>query len=472
LEPEPDSFLQLFELSFFLLSVPSVEVIVGILAIALMVMSSALVSGSEVAFFSLSPNDYESLRQEPKGNNLRILNLMEEPRKLLATILIANNFINIGIVILSAFVLDKILPSSTFFDWSERLIDSFRMGNLTDSESLANVISFLITVVGVTFILVLFGEIAPKVYARLNNIGLSKSMATPLWLLSKIFHPFSMILVNWNANIERRLEKRRPSGSLANRQDIGEAIDLTADANQTSNQEVQLLKRIVNFGEVSVSQIIRPRIDVMAIDESTNYLELLEIVKDCGYSRIPVFEKDFDNVKGILYVKDLLGHLNENKKFDWKALVRKNILFVPESKKIDSLLKEFQKERMHMAIVVDEYGGSSGIVTMEDILEEIIGEIQDEFDTESDIEYKKLGEGVFIFEGKTLINDFCRQVKVDTIAFEEARGEADTLAGILLERAGRLPEPAEEFKIEDFKFKVLKVNNRRIEQIRIELPKN
>ncbi|KAA3630812.1 MAG: gliding motility-associated protein GldE [Bacteroidetes bacterium] len=435
-------------------------------------MSSALISGSEIAFFSLSPNDTEALKQEPKGNSQRIISLMEEPRKLLATILITNNFINIGIVIISAFVLNMILPSSTFLNWSERLIAFFRAGSLIESLRLADIISFLITVLGVTFVLVLFGEITPKVYARHNNIGLSKTMATPLWLLSKIFHPFSMLLVNWTSSIERRLEKRRPSGSLANRQDIGEAIDLTADANQTSNQEVQLLKRIVNFGEVSVSQIIQPRVDVVAIDESIDYSELLATVKKSGYSRIPVFEKDFDNVKGILYVKDLLGHLNDGPEFDWKSLIRKNILFVPETKKIDSLLREFQKERMHMAIVVDEYGGSSGIVTMEDILEEIIGEIQDEFDTDSDIEFKKVKDGVFVFEGKTLINDFCRLVKVDTIIFEEARGEADTLAGILLEKSGRLPEPAEEFEIEDFQFKVLKVNKRRIEQIRIELPKN
>ncbi len=472
MEPEPDSLLQLFELSIFLLSVPSAEVIVGIFAIGILVMSSALVSGSEIAFFSLSPNDCEALKHEPKGNSQRIISLMEEPRKLLATILITNNFINIGIVIISAFVLNIILPSAIFMNWSEKLIAFFRVGNWIESLRLANVISFLITVVGVTFILVLFGEITPKVYARHNNIGLSKTMATPLWLLSKIFHPFSMLLVNWTSSIERRLEKRRPSGSLANRQDIGEAIDLTADANQTSNQEVQLLKRIVNFGEVSVSQIIQPRTDVVAIDESIDYTELLATVKESGYSRIPVFEKDFDNVKGILYVKDLLGHLNDGPDFDWKLLVRKNILFVPESKKIDSLLKEFQKERMHMAIVVDEYGGSSGIVTMEDILEEIIGEIQDEFDTDSDIEFKKVKDGVFVFEGKTLINDFCRLVKVDTIIFEEVRGEADTLAGILLEKSGRLPEPAEEFEIEEFNFKVLKVNKRRIEQIRIELPKD
>lgn len=431
-------------------------------------MSSALISGSEVAFFSLSPTDFETLKQD---NNHRIISLMNEPRKLLATILIANNFINIGIVILSTFVLNKVLPESIFNSWSESLIAAFHLDNFLESAKLANVLSLLITVIGVTFVLVLFGEIAPKVYARHNNIGLSRIMATPLWLLSKVFHPFSLVLVNWTTSIEKRLEKRRPGGSLANRQDIGEAIDLTADANQTTSQEVLLLKRIVNFGEVSVSQIIRPRVDVVAIDESLDYKELVEIVRESGYSRIPVFEKDFDNVKGILYVKDLLGHLNEDKDFDWKLLVRKNILFVPESKKIDSLLKKFQKEHMHMAIVVDEYGGSSGIVTMEDILEEIIGEIQDEFDTEADVEYKKLGEGIFIFEGKTLINDFCRQVKIDTITFEEIRGEADTLAGILLEKAGRLPELSEEFDIQDFKFKVIKVNNRRIEQIRIELPK-
>jgi gliding motility-associated protein GldE len=471
LEPEPDSLYQLFELSLFLYAVPSAEIIIGFFTIVLLVVSSALVSGSEVAFFSLSPNDYESLKQETKGRSLRIITLLNEPRKLLATILIANNFINIAIVILSAFVLNKIIPPSLFNRWSDSLISLLNASNWLESARVSYWISFLITIVGVTFILVLFGEIVPKVYARFNNIGLSKTMATPLWLLSKVFHPFSMILVNWTTGIERRLEKRRPGGSLANRQDIGEAIDLTADANQTTNQEVDLLKRIVNFGEVSVSQIIKPRVDVLAVDESDNYEQLLELVRDSGFSRIPVFEKDFDNVKGILYVKDLLGHLNEGADFKWRKLIRKNVLFVPETKKIDDLLKEFQIERMHMAIVVDEYGGSSGIVTMEDILEEIIGEIQDEFDTEGDIEFKKISEGIFDFEGKTLINDFCRQVKVDTILFEEARGEADTLAGILLEKIGRLPEQGEETEIESFIFTVRKVSNRRIEEIRVKLPK-
>lgn len=473
MEPEPDSFLKLFDLSLFLLSVPPLEVIIGLLAIMVLVLSSALISGSEVSFFSLSPNDHEDLKQDNSSNSNRIISLLQQPRKLLATILITNNFINIGIIILSAFVLNKILPNEVFIRWSDALISYLgNFGRFFESEKMAGWISFLITVVGVTFILVLFGEIAPKVYARHNNIRLSKMMATPLWLLMKIFHPFSMFLVNWTSRIERRLEKRRPGGSLANRQDIGEAIDLTADANQTTNQEVDLLKRIVNFGEVSVSQIIRPRTDVLAVDESNNYHELLEMVRESGYSRIPVFEKDFDNVKGILYVKDLLGHLNEEEHFDWKKLVRKNVLFVPEAKKIDSLLKEFQKERMHMAIVVDEYGGSSGIVTMEDILEEIIGEIQDEFDTDGDIDFQKVKDGVFDFEGKTLINDFCRQVKVDTILFEEERGEADTLAGIILEKLSRLPEVSEQVEIASFKFKVIKVNNRRIEKVRVELPKN
>lgn len=468
MESEPDS---LFELSLFLFSLPSLDVIAGFVVILILLLLSALVSGSEVAFFSLDPNNLDSLKKEDKPSGNRILLLLERPRKLLATILIANNFINIGIVILSAFVLDATLPASSFDSFTKEILSFLHLSNALNPDEVAKAISFLITVVGVTFILVLFGEIAPKVYARINKIGLSRLMATPLWVLMKLFHPLSTILVRWTKGIENRLEKRRPGGSLTSREDIDEAIDLTADGTESSSREIELLKRIVKFGEVSVTQIMRPRVDVIAVDISSDYKELLEIVREYSFSRIPVFEKDFDNVKGILYVKDLLGHLSEPQDFVWQELIRDNVLFVPESKKIDALLKDFQIKHMHMAIIVDEYGGSSGIVTMEDILEEIIGDIQDEFDNEPEIDFRKINESIYIFEGKTLLNDFCRQIKIETTTFDDIKGDADTLAGILLEKVGRLPEKEEEIQIKGFFFKINKVNNRRIEQIRVELPK-
>ena len=471
MESEPDSLFKLVEHSLFLFSLPSFDVIASFSVIFILLLLSALVSGSEVAFFSLGPNNLQGLKKEDKPSGNRILQLLKQPRKLLATILIANNFINIGIVILSAFVLDTILPATSFDAFTEKALSFLHLDNTFNPDKVAQAISFLITVVGVTFILVLFGEIAPKVYARINKIGLSRLMATPLWVLMKVFHPLSTILVSWTTSIEKRLEKRRPGGSLTSREDIDEAIDLTADGTESSSREIELLKRIVKFGEVSVTQIMRPRVDVIAVDISSDYKQLLEIVRDSSFSRIPVFEKDFDNVKGILYVKDLLGHLNEAEDFVWQERIRKNVLFVPESKKIDALLKDFQREHMHMTIIVDEYGGSSGIVTMEDILEEIIGDIQDEFDNEPEIDFRKINESVYIFEGKTLLNDFCRQVKIETTTFDDIKGDADTLAGIILEELGRLPEKEEEVRIKGFSFKIVKVNSRRIEQIRVELPK-
>lgn len=471
METEPGRLVLLLDHLPLLLAIPPTEVILGIFTIFLLLLCSALVSGSEVAFFSLTPNDFEKLEQDNTGSSRRILFLKDKPRKLLATILISNNFINIGIVILSEFVLSNLLAPSVFDHWAETITDGIGWISFS-KENLAVVFNFLITVVSVTFLLVLFGEVAPKVYARINNLRLARVMSTPLGILMRLLNPFSVILVNWTKVLEGRLLITAAGAGLASREDIDEAIELTVSNGGDSGQEVDLLKSIVKFGEVSVKQIMRSRIDVIAVDHRISYPELLEVVKQSGYSRIPVYEEDIDNVIGLLYVKDLLGYLHHDESFSWQKLIRTNVLFVPEAKKIDDLLREFQKEHLHMAIVVNEYGGSAGIVTLEDIMEEIIGEIQDEFDEDPEVIYHKIDNCNFVFDGKTLLNDVCRIVGINTSTFDEVKGEADSVAGLLLEMTGDMPTEGQEIQQQEYIFRVLKVSERRIESIQFTLPES
>ncbi|NBC10075.1 MAG: gliding motility-associated protein GldE [Bacteroidetes bacterium] len=454
-----------------LLDVSSPELLLGLLAIVLLLGCSALISGSEVAYFSLTYEDFKELKAAESVNGVRILKLTEQPRRLLATILISNNFINIAIVILSDFVLQNLLLPGTFEQWSLTILGWFTTPNALQVARLGRFISFLITVAGVTFLLVLFGEVAPKIYAKLNNKRLALLMAQPLSVLLAVFRPFSMLLVGSTRLIERRLAHRSPSANTS-REEIDEAIELTVRQEQGARRDIDILKSIVKFGDVTVKQIMRSRVDVVAVDFRVGYHELLALVKESGYSRIPVYENDFDNVAGILYVKDLLGHLNEADGFEWQELIRTDVYYVPEAKKIHDLLKEFQQERLHLAIVVDEYGGSSGIVTLEDIMEEVIGEIKDEFDDEVEVVYRKIDDYNYLFEGKTLLNDACRIVGIDTNTFDEVKGEADSLAGLILEIQGLLPKADSTITYESYQFKIVSVNKRRIEQILFTLPKN
>ena len=444
----------------------------GLLAIFILLFLSGLVSGSEVAFFSLTPNDYEALEQEDSPVARRLFLLRDRPRRLLAAILIANNFINIAIVLLSELLLRQLFPRDIFLSWARGVQEwlPFLQDRVTE-RGLASGFSFVITVIGVTFLLVLFGEVAPKVYARFNRLSMAKRMSGPLLFLMRLFRPLSWILISGTGILERRLSKRQQE-SLPSREDIDEAIDLTVNSSDevTSAQDVDILKRILTFSDVTVRQVMRSRVDVVAVDESINFHELLEVLKESGYSRIPVFEEDFDQVKGILYVKDVLGHRHKSAKFKWQQLLRKEVLFVPESKKISDLLQDFQLEKMHMAIVVDEYGGSEGIVTLEDILEEVIGDIQDEFDGDDEIIYQQIDELNFIFEGKTLLNDVCRLTNLSTNTFDEVRGEAQSFAGLILEIVGKLPEFEQEVEFPPYRFKVLSVSPRRVEEILITLP--
>ena len=458
MDSEPPDSLFLFE--YLLANAFEWTLILWILVLIFLLICSALVSGSEVAFFSLSPNDLHDIHQDKDPTSDKLIELKEKPRKLLATILISNNFINIAIVIISDFILSKILPDETLRPMAEAL-SGFLPGSI---EALVSLISFLITIVGVTFLLVLFGEVAPKIYASINNRKFALMMTGPMAIMSSVYSPLSNFMVFWTSKLERRFQARGNSGT--SRQEIDAAIDLTVSQEQNAEEEADILKGIIKFGDLLVKQIMRARGDVIAVDIDTTFSELLSDIREYSYSRIPVFKEDFDNVIGILYVKDLIGQLSNDDNYEWQANIRTNVLYVPESKKIDELLREFQLKKLHMAIVVDEFGGSSGIVTLEDIMEQVIGEIKDESDEDAEIDYVKIDDDNFIFEGKTLLNDVCRITGEDIESFETARGESDSLAGLVLENLGHIPKKDKEFILDRYKLKVMSVSKRRIEKIK------
>ncbi len=466
MDPEPSSLLLLGHITFMLSSFASLSGL--FILLILLLFGSALVSASEVAYFSLSPQDLEALNKEGGRTNEKITELKSKPRTLLATILISNNFINIAIVILSDYLLRRIISEEKFNAWAQYIIDSAGV-TMFSTSMVSSAISVSITIVAVTFLLVLFGEVAPKIYANLNNVKHAKLMALPLDFTSKLFAPLNTLLVKFSSKIEERVYRRRlTTHNYTDKKELDKAIDL-AVAEQGDNEDVDILKGLIKFGDVTTNQIMKSRVDITSIDIEETFSEVMTVVKESGFSRIPVYETDIDTIKGILYVKDLLGYTNEDKDFKWQRLIRTNTLYIPESKKIDELLKEFQQKRTHMAIVVDEYGGTQGIVTLEDIMEEVIGDIRDEFDPEEEVDYLKIDNNNYIFDGKTLLNDVARVINMDSEIFAEGRAMADTLAGLVLEIEGKMPKRDKEIVYGDLKFKIVSVNKRRIEKINISL---
>ena len=435
------------ELSFLLLGAfleiklqqISIEIAVNFIIIILMLFCSAVISGAEVAYFSLTPNDVQSLNDDKSKRARLTLKLLSKPNKLLATILITNNFINIGIIILSTYL------TANIFHFQE------------DS-----ILKFFIQIVVITFIIVLFGEITPKVYANRNGLWFSKWMSKPLILFGKIFSPLSYLLTSSTSFIDKRLKEKKEVVSM---QEIAEALELTAEDKQTE-EEQKILKSIVEFGNIDVKEIMKSRVDVVAIEEHLQFEELIKLVVDSGFSRIPVFKDSFDNVIGLLYIKDLIPHLEEKTSFRWKDLIRP-AYFVPETKMISDLLKEFQDKKIHLAIVVDEYGGTSGIVTLEDILEEIVGEINDEFDDDGNY-FSILDENNFIFEGRISLNDFLKTVKGELDYFDEIKGDADTLAGLILELKGGIPDKGEIINCDHYTFTIESADKRKINRIKVQ----
>ncbi len=426
----------------------SFSAIIGLVLFFFLLFVSALISGSEVAYFSLRPSDLNQLKKRKSGRADMVIKLISIPEKLLGTILVTNNFINIGIVILSTlfFVYD---PSSE--------PSSFALVNFSKFPLLG----FIFQVVIVTFFLLLFGEILPKLYATQNGPRFAMIMSYPLNVLKKIFRPVSAILIYSTSIVKQRVSKKKQNLSM---DDLSEALELPTTE---IDEDEKILKGIAQFGNIDVKEIMRSRIDVFAIDIHTNFSKLLPKIIESGYSRIPIIEGSFDNIKGVLYIKDLLPYLHKIDTFKWQSLVRPPY-FVPGTKKINDLLKEFQSRKIHMAIVVDEYGGTHGIITLEDILEEIVGEISDESD-EDEAVHTQLDDRTFIFEGKTLLNDFYKITHSKFDIFDEIKGEADTLAGLILEIKGQIPNKNETLTYRHFTFKIISVDNRRIKKIEITL---
>jgi gliding motility-associated protein GldE len=440
--------------------------VMALLSLVILLICSGLISGSEVAYFSLTAEDLNELESEKKKVGARVRGMREEPRTLLGTILVANNFINIAIVVISEYIIWNFFSNELFNEWSRWILEGLGTNQISASF-LARTINFLITVFGITFLLVLFGEIAPKIYARIHNKTMAGFMSVPLSVLNRIFAPITFGLVKMSNGLERILS-RSSTGMSSSNEDLDNAIELTMVEEGDTKEEADILKGIVKFNRITVKQIMRSRVDVVGLEFNATFGEVMTTIKESGYSRLPVFKEDFDNVMGILYVKDLIQYLEEPADYEWQPLMRNEVLYIPETKKINELLNEFQEKRMHLAIVVDEYGGSSGIVTLDDVMEEVIGDIKDESDIAEEPEFMKIDDHNYVFEGKMQLIDVCRVLDLSASTFDEFRGESDTIAGLILETHGFIPKKNQEFDIgESYKLKAIKVNKRRIEKVQM-----
>ena len=409
-------------------------------AIIILLIVSGLVSGSEVAFFSLSHEQVQQTRTSDDKRDKYINGLISDPKRLLANILILNNLVNIFIV-----------TFSTFLTWKV-------VGSKEDDGVVIVVLTAIITI-----LIIFFGEIVPKVYANHNNLSFARATAAYLSFSDKILRPISWFLMTVSGLIESRIERKGYNLSV---DEIHHALELTADREEVTAEEKDMLKGIVNFSTLSVKQVMKSRMDITAIEVETHFHELMNQINKTGYSRIPVYNETIDNIEGILYIKDLLPHLNNEEDFEWQTLLRPGF-FIPESKKIDGLLKDFQEKQVHIAVVVDEYGGTAGLITLEDVIEEIVGEINDEFDDERDVAYSKLDANTYIFEGKTSLNDFCKIADVDGSIFEIVKGDNESLGGLLLELHTKLPNSGEKITYDAFVFTVVAVDQKRIKKVRV-----
>ena len=419
--------------------------ILKIVSLMFLLLCSAFVSGAEVAFFSLSKTDLDEATQSKSKRQLIVVKLLGRPKKLLATILIANNFINILIVLIFAYLAEELF------------------GNFTYSLNLYYFklpLRFLLEVGLVTFLILLFGEVLPKVYANRNAMKFAGIMVMPIKILNVLFTFISTPLMKMTNLAEKRLGKKSTKFSIER---LSQALQLTSN-NATTDEEQKILEGIVNFGNTETIQIMKPRIDVFAISDDYSFKKVVTQITTNGFSRNPVYHENIDEIIGVLYAKDLLPHLNKEK-FAWQSLLRK-VIFVPENKKLDDLLKEFQEKKIHLAVVVDEYGGTSGIVTLEDIIEEIVGDITDEFGND-DLSYSKIDERNYVFEGKTSIKDFSKVIGVDEEMFEERKGETETLAGFILEISRKFPRVKEVISFENLSFKIEGMDKRRVRQIKV-----
>jgi putative hemolysin len=428
LDPEP---------SLEIASQVDLTLVFGFIGIFILLFCSALVSGAEVALFSLSQKDLEDSILENNSKGKIITNLLEKPKKLLATLLVANNFINIAVVILFSFVGKDLFAAIN-----------------------SPVLKFITEVILVTFLLLLFGEVLPKVYASRNNIKFAQLIAYPISGLDKILSPVSIPMRSVTIYLQNKLGKQKTNFSV---DQLSQALELTA-SDETSTEEQKILEGIVSFGNTDTKQVMSPRIDVFALEITETFTEICTKIIEKGFSRIPVYRDNIDQIEGVLFVKDLLPYINEAE-FDWTTLLREPF-FVPENKKLDNLLKDFQSMKSHLAIVVDEYGGTSGLVSLEDVIEEIVGEISDEFD-DAPVNFSKIDDKNYIFEGKINLKDFYRIIDVDEDLFEEQKGEAETLAGFILEILGNFPKKGQKIIFENCTFVIESVDQKRVKQIKV-----
>lgn len=428
MDPEP---------SFNAVSTIDTNLIFGIIGILALLFCTAMIAATEVAFFSLSQKDLNDLAQKNPSKYLIINQLLSKPKKLLATILVANNFLHIAVVILFGFSLDKLFITITI-----------------------PILKFIVEVVFVTFLILLFGEVLPKVYASRNNIKFASFIAYPLLFLDKLLSPVSIPMRSLTIFIQEKLGKQKTNFSV---DQLSQALELTS-TEDTTHEEQKLLEGIVSFGNTDTKQVMSPRIDIFALEIEEPFTEIFSKIIEKGFSRIPVFKDNIDHIKGVLFVKDLIPHINK-KEFDWKTLLREPF-FVPENKKLDDLLKDFQSMKSHLAIVVDEYGGTSGLVSLEDVIEEIVGDISDEFDDEN-ISYSQIDEKNYLFEGKINLKDFYRIIDVNEDSFEIRKGEAETLAGFILEILGNFPKKGQKIHFENCLFTIEVVDKKRVKQIKV-----
>jgi len=416
------------------------SVISGIFALITLLILSAIISGSEVAFFSLSNSDFdENLEDNP--NQRPVHDLLQNPKKLLATILIANNFINILFILTFTFI-----------------------GNYFFSGITSALLKFFIEIVLVTFLILLFGEVLPKVYASRNTMKFAVSMAKPMIVLNSVLSFLSIPLLKLTGIVEKKLSKKKSDFSV---EVLSQALELTSSG-ATTKEEKKILQGIVNFGNTETTQVMCPRMDIFALSDDEKFTSVIEKIVTEGHSRIPVYNENIDNIIGVLYTKDLIPYINKEK-YDWKKIIRE-AFFVPENKKLDDLLKEFQEMKNHLAIVVDEYGGTSGLITLEDIIEEIVGDISDEFD-HNDLSFSKIDNLTYIFEGKTTLKDFYKTLQLEDGILEENKFEAETLAGFILELISKFPVKDQIISHHGFKFRVIALDKKRIKKIKVTLPK-
>lgn len=417
---------------------PTTGVIFAIALAMILMGASAFASGSEIAFFSLSPADIAEVEAGKTSSDRSIQKLREDSERTLATILITNNFVNVTIIMLC---------NSIF-------------GHLVEFGEKAQWLQFLTLTVFLTFLLLLFGEIMPKVYSRQDPLGFCRKCVSGICFCRKLFWPIENVLLKSGVLAEKVVQKENHVLSV---DDLEQALKLT-DKDDIKDEQ-SMLKGIIRFGDETAKEVMTSRQDIVGLDIKSNYNEVLNCVVENNYSRIPVYQENGDNIRGILYIKDLLPHLSKPATFRWQSLMRPPY-FVPETKKIDDLMREFQENKIHIAIVVDEFGGTSGLVTLEDILEEIVGEINDEYD-EEDKSYTKLNYNTYVFEGKTLLCDFCKILNIDDAEFADVEGDADSLAGLLLEIKGDFPSIHEKIDYKNYTFEVVEIKERRISRIKV-----